>query len=78
MGHPNGIAYNPQIGKYYIFKGNQHFAYTYNPENDKFGTVDTPYSSSRIAYDRKLKHLVVSSRTGMKSILQTISSSRIS
>lgn len=66
MGHPNGIAYNPQIGKYYIFKGNQHFAYTYNPENDKFGTVDTPYSSSGIAYDRKLKLLVASSRTGMR------------
>lgn len=66
MGHPNGITYNPKTGLFYIFKGNQYSAYTYNQNTGKFGKVSTPYSSSGIAYDSAKGVMIASSRTGMR------------
>lgn len=66
MGHPNGITYNPQTELYYIFKGNQKKAYTYDAKTGTFGSVNTPYSSSGIGYDASRGTMLASSRTGIR------------
>ena len=66
MGHPNGITWDPVTELCYIFRGYQYRCYTWNPSNNKFGKVSTPYSSSGIAYDSSTNLLYSSSKSGIR------------
>ena len=67
MGHPNGITWNPQAGVCYIFRGNAKKCYTWNPADNSFKKVKTPYSSSGIAYDSTRNVMYATSKTGIRT-----------
>jgi hypothetical protein len=64
--HPNGIAWNPNTKKCYIFRGYSYYCYTYDPAAKKFGKVKIPYSSSGVSYDKSTDRMYVSSKTGIR------------
>lgn len=65
LGHPNGFTYADETGLCYCVKGWSSQAITFDPEKDKYGSVNLAYGCSGIGYDRKEKLLYTCSRTTM-------------
>lgn len=65
IGHPNGMTWDPETGRCYIFKGHQKRIYTWDPETNTFGKSKTPYNASGGAYDASSGMIYASSKPCM-------------